>query len=197
MCDPVTIGVVTMAVATVAQGQQAKQQGKYANKVAKFNARQTENQATRTRNMGTERENARRQKTAALLSQQRAQLGAANVDIGSGSALQLQEDTLTLGDVDALRIRQNFLDQAEQQDLQASLIRSEGKAKEKAGRAAFRTSLLKAGGMFLSSGVSDKWFTPESAAVTEGATGVEFATGGGINTRITPNEATAMYGGMA
>lgn len=184
MCDPVTIGLTLLAVSQVAQGYQAKQQGDFAEEVSDFNARQQENEATRTRNLGVEEENKQRRATAELLSRQRAQLGAAGVELGTGSAFLLQEDTTTLGEVDALRIRSNFEQRAEGLELGAELTRAQGDAAREAGRTAFATSLLSAAGTGLSgapsgapstspfgggaqgSGVSSKWYTQSSAAFT-------------------------------
>lgn len=157
MCDPVTIGATMAVVGTVAQGYAAKQQGEYQNDVAKYNARQMENEATRTRNKGTEEENKLRQRTAQLASKQRAQLATAGVDLGVGSAFDIQEDTQLMGEVDALRVRSNFQDQAQSLDDQADITRSQGKAAKKAGRTAFYTSILSGGGQ-----VAGKWYTPKS-----------------------------------
>lgn len=164
MCEPTTIAIIASAAATAAQGFQAKQKGKFQNQVAKFNARQSENEAERTRTVGVEEENKARRATAELISRQRAQLGAAGVVVGAGSALQLQEDAATLGEVDALRIRSNFEQRAEALELGAELTRAQGKQAERAGRRQFGISLLAAGGAVLGSGVADKWFSPASAA---------------------------------
>lgn len=158
MCDPVTISVAVMAAGTVMQGYAAKQQGEFENDVSKFNARQLENEAVRTRNKGTEEEIRQRDKTAQLTSLQRAQLGASGVDVGSGSALSLQEDADLIGEADALRIRSNFADAATAQEDQALITRAQGKAAKKAGQNAFKASLLKAGGT-----VAAQWYTPTSA----------------------------------
>lgn len=168
MCDPVTITTTAMIVA---QGLQARQQGRVTEETSEFNARVTENEATRLRNIGVEEENIQREQTAQLLSEQRAQLGAAGVELGAGSALQLQEDTQILGEADALRIRSNVQDQAGALEQQAELTRGFGRAAGEAGRTAFQTSLLAAG----AGGVAAKWFSPTSAA-SQGATSIQ--TGG-------------------
>lgn len=156
------------AASAIMQGYAAQQQGEYAAGVARYNARQQENEATRIRNISIEEENKQRRLTAELLSKQRAQLGAANVELTTGSALSLQTDTALLGEVDALRIRENYELEATAMEEQAELTRAEGEAKAAAGRAAFGTSILTAGGAFLGSGVADKWFTPQSAALQSG-----------------------------
>jgi hypothetical protein len=157
------------AVAATFQGYQQIQKGNYQNKVAKYNARVAENEATQVRNKGNEAENIHREKTAQLQSRQRAQLGAAGVDLESGSALQLQTDTDTLGEVDALRIRSNTDDQVTALDQQASLLRDQGRNAKRAGLTQGVGSIL---GGVVGSGVASKWFTPSSSAsLANGYTG--------------------------
>ncbi len=166
MCEPTTIALAMVAVSTVAQGYQAQQQGKFQQGVSRFNAREQENQATRTRNLGIEEENKQREATAQLVARQRAQIAASGVELGSGSALQLQEDAVTLGEVDALRIRSNFEDQAASLETQAGLTTSEGGFAKAAGDNKFAGSILTAAGGFVGGGgVSSSFFTPKSAAV--------------------------------
>jgi len=150
MCEAT---LIMTGVSMVAQGYQAKQQGNYENDVAKYNARVTENEAKQVRNKGVEAENIKRQETAQLASQQRAQLGAAGVDIDSGSAADIQQDTHSLGEADARRIRSNFSLQANSLDTKASLIRADGLAKKKAGNSSFLTSIVGAG----VGAVANKW----------------------------------------
>jgi len=164
MCmDPVTMGMIASAASTVMQGYAAMQQGKYEQGVAEYNARRSENEAQKEKNIGVEQENKLRQQAAELRSRQRAQLGAAMVDIGSGSALALQEDTEMMAEIDARTLRGNYQDSAQSMMDEAELQRAQGKAAAKAGRNAFMGSLLSGAGMTLSSGIADKWFKPSSA----------------------------------
>ncbi len=93
--------------------------------IAAYNARVAENDAEKVREVGVEKENDRRRRTAHLVSKQRTQLAANNVDIGSGSALQLQQDSLDLGEVDALRVKKNYENQAERFEQQEALHRGQ------------------------------------------------------------------------
>ena len=167
MCEPATIAVVMTTAATVAQGYQAKQRGRYENKVAKYNARRSENEATQLRTKGVEEENIVRQRTAQLVAKQRAELGAAGVELETGTALDIQESTDILGEVDALRVRRGFEMGAESAEEKAELTLATGRAAEQIGETAFTASLLSAGGTAMAGGVADKWFTPDSAAVLE------------------------------
>lgn len=171
MCSPTLIlasAVGLKAVSAVSTAYAQREQGKYAKGVAEYNARVTENEATRTRNVGTERENQVREQTAQLIGQQRAQLGASGVDIGTGTPLKLQETAETLGEVDALRVRRTFGEKATSLETQAEFTREQGKAAEQAGKQQAVGTLLSGaasiGLMFASGGVADKWFTAGSAA---------------------------------
>lgn len=172
MCDPVTAMAVTAGVVSAYSSVQA---GENANAVAKYNAREQENQATRTRNKGVEEENIQRRKNAEFLSRQRAQIGANNIDIESGSAADLQVDTELLGEVDALRIRRNFSDQAEQMERQSELTRAQGKDAKRAG-------YIKAGATLLTTAASAAGglaSSPASVGTGAAQTGAVGASAGG------------------
>lgn len=164
MCSP----MAALAAVAVVQGAftatQQIQQGRHQADVAEYNARVAENEAEETRAAGVEAENIQRRKTAELISKQRAQLGAANVDIGSGSALQLQEDAEILGEVDALRIRSNFESRAGALDTGAALTAGQGEFARSAGLGSAAGTLLGTGATVIGTGVADKWLTPSSAA---------------------------------
>lgn len=161
MCEPTTIMAV-MAVASAAVGAySAVEQGKNARSVARYNAREAENEAVRTRNRGIEEEVKHRRQVAELQSRQRAQLGASNVDLRSGSALDIQEDAQLLGEVDSLRVRTNFEEQASSLERGGSLTRSQGNAAARAGNVQAVGSLLQGAGA-----VAGQWYSPNSSAVT-------------------------------
>lgn len=165
MCEPTTILAAVAVVSTAFTATQQIQQGKFQKATAEYNSRVAENEAEETRRAGVEQENIQRRKTAELLSKQRAQLGAAGVELTSGSALQLQEETVALGEADALRIRSNFGTQAASLETGAALTQREGEFAESAGRGAAAGTLLQGASTVLGTGVADKWFTPTSAAL--------------------------------
>jgi len=184
MCEPTTIMAVVSIVGAAYGAQQQQKQGRFQKATADYNARVNENEAEETRNAGVEQENIQRRRTAELLSKQKAQLGAANIDLTSGSALQLQQDTVTLGEADALRIRSNFENRAGSLDTGATLLTSQGEFAESAGRSAAFGTLLQGTSSALGTGVADKWFTPSSAASQ-------------IGTSLTGDQANLNYGGLA
>lgn len=181
MCEPTTIAAVTTVVSAAFTANQQRQEGKFQKGVADYNARVADNEAQKTREAGVERENIQRRKTAELLARQRAQLGAANVELTSGTPLQLQEETIALGEADALRIRSNFEQRAQSLETGAVLTRQQGEFAESAGETAAFGTLLKSTSKVLGSGVADKWLTPDSAALQPLTTNL---TGGQSNLNV-------------
>jgi hypothetical protein len=164
MCNPAAVGAVAAVMSTAVSVVSSVQSGKRANKIAEYNARVSENEATETKATATERENIHREKTQRLLSKQRAQLGSAGIELGSGSALQLQEDTLALGEADALRIRRQGGLSAKALNTAADLSRIKGENALTQGTVSAFGSIFSGTSKFMGTGVADKWFTPKSAA---------------------------------
>jgi len=168
------IAASVMMVSSVYTAQQqrasSRAQGEHQQGVAEYNARVAENEATQIRNEGVEQENIQRRKTAELQSKQRAQLAARNIDLTTGSALQLQEETAELGEVDALRIRSNTDNRVEATLSQADLTRREGAFAASSANSSGKAfgTILSGVGSALDTGVADKWFTPESSSVAGG-----------------------------
>lgn len=158
MCSVVGVGVGLQIAGMIAEGYSQKKQGEHEDEIAKYNARVTDNEATQVRNRGVEEENIQREKTAQLLGKQRAQLGAAGVDLITGSPLDIQEDTVLLGEVDALRVRSNFNQEAESLEEKASLTRAHGKSARSAGRSAFASALVTTAVGAGGGAVASKWF---------------------------------------
>lgn len=164
MCEPTTIMLGLTLLSTATAAKSSYDQGKYQEGVGKYNARVAENTSQDVRNAANEAENAQRQQTAQLLARQRARQAASNIDINSGSALQIQNDTMTLGEADALRIRSNADSQVSALRSGADLSLAGGAAARVAGNNAAVGSLLSGASSVMGSGVADKWLTPDSAA---------------------------------
>lgn len=164
MCEPTTIMAVASVVGTTFSVMSQQRQARFQKGTAEYNARVAENEAEETRRVGTEEENIQRRKTAELLSKQKAQLGAAGVELESGSPLQLQEDTITLGEADALRIRSNIEGRIGALGTQSELLQAQGGFAQQAGQSNSFSTLLGGTAQVLDTGVADKWFTPDSAA---------------------------------
>lgn len=164
MCGPPAIVAIATVASTAFQVTSQVRQGRFQKATADYNARVADNKAQEVRRASVEEENIKRRETAELLAKQRAQLGAANVELTSGSPLELQQDTVTLGEADALRIRSNFESRALSLGTGADLTRSQGGFAESAGTNLAIGSLFSGTASALGTGVADKWFTPNSAA---------------------------------
>jgi hypothetical protein len=104
---------------------------------------------------GAQAEEAQRRKAAALAGRQRAVLAASNIDIGSGSALQIQTDTAQLSELDAQVIRDNSRREANYHTANSDLAGMEAKSASSAGMlGAFSTVLGGAGTL------ASKWYKP-------------------------------------
>lgn len=114
MCYVAAIPLVMTAVAGAVSAYSASQQSKAASGQAKYQegvARNNEILAKRAADDARERgridEMNQRFKTNQLVGRQRASLAANGVDVGSGSAIDLIQDTFKIGETDALTIRAN------------------------------------------------------------------------------------------
>ncbi len=172
MCEPATIAAVATVASVAFQVKSQIDQANFQRGTSRYNARVAENQAQETRRVGVEAENLQRSKTARLLAKQRAQLGASGVELNTGSALQLQQDTITLGEADALRIRSNTNAQVTSLNTGAALTLAQGDAAQSIGNTAAAGTLLSGGATVLGTGVADRWFSPNSSAnLIQGQTG--------------------------
>ena len=136
---------------TIAGGGAKRAQGIHNQYIANFNARTLENDAERARLAGNQRENDVRRAGAELKSRQKSSFGARGVEVSSGSAAAIQQDTTNLTNIDAMRVRQSVDSKVQSLKNKAKIVRSEGNAAAGAGRAAFRSSLLSGGAQFASS----------------------------------------------
>lgn len=146
------------------QSQALQEKGAYDYAVAQYNARVQENQATQTANKAVEAENRQRQRTAELISQQRAQIGASGVSLSSGSASNLIADTAMMGAADAYRIKSNYADEVANIRQGAALTLNQGAAAQQMANNQATSTLIGGIGSAVGS-VANKWYNPSSAAV--------------------------------
>lgn len=102
------------------------QAGKAQSQIAGYNARVAEAQAVDAIERGELEESRQRSSTQQLIGSQRARLAAQGIEIDSGSALEVQEDTAALGEMDALMIRNNAAREAWGYRTQAADYRNQG-----------------------------------------------------------------------
>jgi hypothetical protein len=150
---PLVLAGVGMAISAFSKwraGKAAKEQGEAQKRAAEsqaqlldFNANVAELQAKDAVERGAEEESRFRSSVRGMIGAQRAGIAAGNVDVGFGSAVDVQADASHLGELDALTIRTNaareawgFKVEAMDTRKRAEITRKEGVMLEKAGRTA-------------------------------------------------------------
>lgn len=104
-----TVGSAVMGVtSSIQQGKAQQAQANYQAQVAKENARIAENNAAVERQQGIEEARLQRIKTAQAIGSQKTAMAANGVDVTQGTALDVIEDTATMGELDALQTRYNY-----------------------------------------------------------------------------------------
>lgn len=88
-------------------GYMGVQNAQYENAIYEANAKSLEQQAQRAIEKGNEDEQSFRNQVALMQSNQRVSMAAAGIDIGSGTAAAIQEETIAMGNKDAMRIKNN------------------------------------------------------------------------------------------
>lgn len=145
MCDPVSATIALTAAAGGTQALGQYQQSKAESNMLKQNARLADQQARDARAMGAIQEERVRRQVRQAAGAQRAALGANGVDIGSGTALDLQADTAGQGEQDAYLTRANALREAWGFKVQANNYRNQAMLTRKAGKMAAAGTLLGSG----------------------------------------------------
>ncbi|HKE43891.1 MAG TPA: hypothetical protein VKB41_05070 [Steroidobacteraceae bacterium] len=160
------MGIASMATSTYGQvraGRAAKRAGEAQQQVAEseaqlsdYNAQVAELQAKDALERGGEKESRFRDQVRGLIGSQRAGFAGANVDVGYGSAADVQADAAFLGELDALTIRNNAAREAwgykvEAEDLRrrAEIQRQGGEMAAAAGREAAKGAYIGAAGTVL------------------------------------------------
>lgn len=167
-----TLGMIGVSTATqvigqIKAGNAARRAGEAERRASEsvaslhdYNADVADLQAADAIARGTIDENQFRQQVRGLIGRQRADIAASGVDVGFGSAVDVQADAAHLGELDALQIRQNarreawgYKVQAVDYRRRADIARREGVFLEAAGRAQQGASRVAAVGTIASGGV--------------------------------------------
>lgn len=115
MCNPAFFMVGAM-FATAAAGAYAadtqKKAGEYQAKVAEQNAELDEHRASQAATIGAIEEEKHRANVRRMAGTQRANLAAQGIDLQSGTAEALVDETYTMGETDALTVRFNAMQEA-------------------------------------------------------------------------------------
>jgi hypothetical protein len=167
----------------IAQANALKAQMEVQKQVSEMNQRVADYKAKDAIERGKEDEVQYRKQVKRVIGAQRAALGASGIEIGSGSALDLQTDAAAIGEADALTIRQNARMEAFGYKMEGLGIASQGKINQAAlgGQlaatrgATILTGIAGAAEMGFSSGMFSS--APKLTATTPG--------GGGGNSKFT------------
>lgn len=175
MAIPIAIPIVLTIASMAAQAWGAKKAGDASTEAGEaqrraaesladlsdYNAQVAELQAQDAITRGADEEARFRTSVRGLIGSQRAGFAAGNIDVGSGSAVDVQADAAFLGELDALQIRTNARREAwgyqvEAEDLRrrGEIARKEGVYAERAGRTTATAGYWGAGGSILASGAS-------------------------------------------
>lgn len=116
MCDVTTALMVGSLIFSVGSGvvaaDSAKAEGNYRQQVANQNAELDDIRATQAATAGAMQEEAHRAKVRQMAGAQRADFAARGIDLQSGIVQDLQDETYTFGETDALMIRYNAMNEA-------------------------------------------------------------------------------------
>jgi len=162
------IGTAISARGQIKAGNAEKKAGEAEQRAAEssaqleeYNAAVAEIQAKDAEVRGAQEASRFRQRTRALIGEQRAGFAAGNIDVGFGSAVDVQADTAFLGEIDALTVRTNaareawgFRVEAEDRTQQAKIDREAGANAAAAGKARQSAARWGAAGTVFSAGAS-------------------------------------------
>lgn len=101
------IGALISGVGMIMQGAAQAKADKYQAAVAENNRIIAEQNAVYELQAGQTEEQGQRMKTGQVISQAKAEQGASGIDAATGSAVKVRQTTATIGELDALTIRDN------------------------------------------------------------------------------------------
>ena len=134
---------------SIQQSRMQQQQAEYQADVARQNQKLAEQQASAERKAGYENMIAKRQETARLIGRQRAAAGASGVAVDVGSNLDLQADTASRGEIDAINLYNQGLDRGYNSEIQAWNYGSQAEAYDSQASAAGANGWMSAAGTAL------------------------------------------------
>lgn len=181
MCDLGITALVTSVVATalsttmgvvssVQQGKAAQAEANYQAAVARNNAKIAQSNADQKRQEGIEEARMQRIKTLQKVGSQQAAMAANGIDVSSGTALDVIEDTSAMGELDALTTRYNYETKAQAYEHEADNFNNQAALDVFAGKNAYQSGMLNAvGAGFKGLGdvanVASKWYSGNSSSL--------------------------------
>ncbi len=145
-------GMLLNAYGTYTEAKAAKEANKVNQRLADFNANVLEWQAEDAIKRGEWSETQYRKQARQMIGSQRAALAAQGVDVNDldSTAMQIQEDTRQLSEMDALQIRMNAFNEAAGFKVQAVNARLGAELDQMATDAQIRQTLISGAGTALS-----------------------------------------------
>lgn len=141
-----TAGLAALQFAgTLGSAFAERELGKTRRVVSETNERLADLKAEAAKGRGREALARSRQKFKRLLGKQRAALAASGVDIGTGSAQDIQKETQVMSELDALTIKTNAAREVFGFKTQASQFAAEGKQADRASKISAMNTLLTGG----------------------------------------------------
>lgn len=158
-------------VGSVQQGKAAKAEAQYQAQVNRQNAKKAEMNAAQKRQEGIEESRLQRIRTLQKVGSQQAAMAANGIDISSGTALDIVEDTAAMGELDALTTRYNSETEAIAFEHQAANFENQANLDILSGQNAYKSGMINAAatgakGLGKLTSVAGKWYQPTSVAST-------------------------------
>lgn len=158
-----TMGIVS----SIQEGNARQAEYNYQAEVAKQNAKIAQANADQKRQEGIEESRLQRLKTLQAVGSQQAAMAANGLDVSSGTALDIVEDTATMGELDALTTRYNYESQALGLEQQAYNFKNQSNLDILAGQNAQKAGTINAaavgfGGLSRTASVAADWYSPSS-----------------------------------
>ena len=163
------IGTAAGITGGVMSGVQANNQAKYQAEIARQNAKTAQMNAEQKRQEGIEEARLTRMKNLQKIGSQQAAMAANGFDVGEGTAVDVIEDTATMGELDALTIQYNKETQAQAYEAQANNYQNQANLDIISGRNAMRAGMINGvtsgmNSLASTASVAQKWYSPNSIA---------------------------------
>ena len=154
-------------VSGVQQANAAKAQMNYQADVNKRNAKIAQANADMKRQEGIEESRLQKIRNLQKVGAQQAAMAANGIDVSSGTALDVVEDTAAMGELDALTTRYNAETQAQAYERQANNLTNQANMDIISGQNAYKSGITGAigsgfKGLGDTASVASRWYSPNS-----------------------------------
>lgn len=158
-------------VSGVQQANAAKAQMNYQADVNKRNAKIAQANADMKRQEGIEESRLQKIRNLQKVGAQQAAMAANGIDVSSGTALDVVEDTAAMGELDALTTRYNAETQAQAYERQANNLTNQANMDIISGQNAYKSGITGAigsgfKGLGDTASVASRWYSPNSIGTT-------------------------------